>query len=348
MGEDLFLKEILEQPQALRTTVRHWLKGEVETRVRLKMGGWRPPLVIFTGMGSSLNACYPSTAFLNHNHLPAIVLESAELLHYYPAFRAGKHLLVVVSQSGESIEPVRLMEKIEPQVFVISLTNGLENTIASKSTLRLDMHAGPELTVSTKTYVCAQFALLMLAHILVGTSLRQKTREFEEIVSALETFLEGWNEKLQPLIDMAKSCPYLSLVGRGPSRASAFDGAQMLKEAGHKLAEPVTGGQFRHGAIELVSTEYGYILFPGDDRTRDLMLRLGRDIAGYGARVAYVGGTQRPSSDDSVWIPLGAAHPYLSPVLEIVPLQLLARSLAALEGRTVDGFEKMTKVIRIE
>jgi glucosamine--fructose-6-phosphate aminotransferase (isomerizing) len=348
LKEDLFLKEILEQPHALRSVLKHWEDEAIQARLRERMGEWSPPLVIFTGMGSSLNACYPAAAFLNDHGRAAVVIESAELLHYYAALRTGKRLLVVVSQSGESIEPVRLMEELDPTAFVISLTNGLENTIARRSQVALDMCAGPELTVSTKTYVCAQFALLMLAYTLGGATLADKLQEFEETAADLENFLNGWSEKLQPLVDMAQPCSYLSLVGRGPSLASALDGAQMLKEAAHKPAEAVSGGQFRHGAMELVSPDYGYILFPGDHRTRELMLRLGRDISGYGAKVAYIGGAGERADDNAVWIPFDALNPYLAPVLDIVPLQLLARSLAALVGRTVNCFDKMSKVIRTE
>ena len=75
---------------------------------------------------------------MDDHGISAVAIESAELLHYCLALRTGKHLLVVVSQSGESIEPVRLMESLESPVFVISLTNGLQNTIARMSQLPLD------------------------------------------------------------------------------------------------------------------------------------------------------------------------------------------------------------------
>src|SRR5881409_447430 len=133
LKEDLFLKEISEQPHALRSVLRHWEGEAIQAMLRERLGEWRPPLAIFTGMGSSLNACYPAAAFLNDHGLAAVAIESAELLHYYLALRAGSNLLVVVSQSGESIEPVRLMEELEPPAFVITLTNGLQNTIARKS-----------------------------------------------------------------------------------------------------------------------------------------------------------------------------------------------------------------------
>jgi len=346
LKEDLFLKEILEQPQALRTTMKRWLQGAAEASVREKLGKRRPRLVVFTGMGSSLNACLPACAYLNQQGIAAVALESAELLYYYPALHAPENLLVVVSQSGESVEPVRLMETLQDRVPAISLTNGLENTIARRSRLALDMYAGPELTVSSKTYVCAQLALFLLACAISGSPIDKSG--LEETIGSLETFFDGWRARIQPLVDMVQPCDYLSLLGRGPSLASALDGAQTLKEAGHRLAEAVSGGQFRHGPLEIVSPRYGYIVFPGHSQTRDLMLRLGKDIAGYGARLAFIGNGDAPRIPGAVWIPAGPSNSYLLPILEIVPVQLLAWSLASLEGRTVDGFAKMGKVVRTE
>src|SRR6266545_709059 len=126
LKEDLFLQEILEQPQALRTTMKHWSEGAEEARVREKLGKVRPPLVVFTGMGSSLNACLPACTYLNQRGIAAAALESAELLYYHPALYAPENLLIVVSQSGESVEPVRLMEALPDRVLAITLTNGLE------------------------------------------------------------------------------------------------------------------------------------------------------------------------------------------------------------------------------
>jgi fructoselysine-6-P-deglycase FrlB-like protein len=90
LKQDTFLKEILEQPHALRSALKHWLEESVESRLRNRMGDWRPPLVILTGMGSSLNACYPSAVLLNDHGIPAFPIESAELLHYYPMLRSGR------------------------------------------------------------------------------------------------------------------------------------------------------------------------------------------------------------------------------------------------------------------
>lgn len=345
---DLFLAEILEQPQALRNSLARWSEEPpVGVRLQETWGRRAPRLVVFTGMGSSLDVCYPACVLLNERGVPALALETAELLHYYRSLCCAGCILIVVTQSGESAEPVRLMETLPPGSFVISLTNGLENTVAKRSMLALDIHAGKELTVSTKTYVASLFALVRLAYSLLGEAPEENYREFYGTVDSLEEWLNGWRATIRPLVALAQSRQHLTLIGRGPSLASAHEGALILKEAGHKLCEALSGGHFRHGPIELVSEKFGYILFPGHERTRDLMRRLGRDISGYGGEVVYVGANPA-RREDHFWIELPQGNPYLAPALEIVPLQVLAWSLAQLEGRVINGFEKMGKVTRTE
>jgi glucosamine--fructose-6-phosphate aminotransferase (isomerizing) len=349
--DDLFLTEILEQPQALRACLAQTLDLEpLHSRMREAWGGL-PRLVVFTGMGSSLDVCYPASILLSERGLPAVAMETAELLHYFPSLRLDDCLLIVVTQSGESAEPVRLMQELPRGMVVVSVTNGLSNTVARRSTVALDIRAGNELTVSTKTYVASLFALVQLAYALMGIKREETEREFYDTVDALEEFLNGWRATIQPLIALAQSCEHLTLIGRGPSLATAHEGALILKEAGHRTCEAISGGHFRHGPIELVSERFGYILFPGavfpGRRTRDLMLSLGRDISGYGGKVAYVGPAPT-TGDDALWITLPGGNPYLAPALEIVPVQLLAWSLASLEDRTINAFEKMGKVTRTE
>jgi glucosamine--fructose-6-phosphate aminotransferase (isomerizing) len=151
---------------------------------------------------------------------------------------------------------------------------------------------------------------------------------------------------VRPLVDAAAASSHLSLIGRGPSLASAHEGALILKEAARRSSEAVSGGLFRHGPIEVVSERGGYIFFPGDSATRGLILGLGRDIARYGGRVVYVGAAEEAEGGETVALP--ETHPLVLPILEIAPIQLLALALAAREGRTIGGFERLTKVTRVE
>ena len=347
-GPDLFLAEILEQPEALSRTLRCWLAQDFESRLAKVLPKTKVPLVVMTGMGSSLDACYPACAFLNRHGLRTVAVESGELLSSYPALCSPKNLLVVVSQSGESAEVVRLMKELDSAFVVVGVTNTADSYLAKQSTVPLLMDAGQEETVSTKTYVATLFLLLMLAYRLVGTPVRERERDFEQTIAVLRSFLAGWRPALKPLVELFRDCAYLSLIARGPSLASALEGALVLKESARRPAEAISGGQFRHGALELVSERYGYILFSGEEQTRPLIRSLGRDIVRYGGRVAFIGGEGSDAPESIPTVAFQVSNPYLMPVLEIVPVQLLAWSLANLEGRTISGFEKISKVIRNE
>ena len=344
---DLFLAEILEQPAALAATADYWLDAQLARRLR-QLPPRPSSLVVLTGMGSSLDACYPACVFLNRHRVRAVAVETAELLYYHPALLSPDSLLVVVSQSGESAEPVRLLADLDPACPVVSVTNGLENFVARRSALALDLRAGPELTVSTKTYVSTIVALLALSHHVAGVEIDDFAAEVRRTIAALEQFLGDWEAPVQALVRLAQSRAHLWLVGRGPSLATAEEGALILGEAAHRPAKAISGGHFRHGPLELVSEHSGYILFTGERRTRELVLGLGRDIARYGAGVAWVGPGAPVHAGFASLLLLEDLDPCLLPVLEIVPIQLLAWSLARLQGRTIDGFEKLQKVTRTE
>jgi glucosamine--fructose-6-phosphate aminotransferase (isomerizing) len=340
---DLFLQEILEQPEALRSTCNAWLDGTLARRLGELLAGKRPSLVLMTGMGSSLDACYPASAFLSSRGLRSAVIETSELIYCHAGLLGAGSLLVVVTQSGESAEPVRLVETLGG-IRIVSVTNGLDNSVARRSTLALDLAAGVEKTVSTKTYVSTLVALVALARALAGEPEAAFASEVDGAIGELERLLAARDARVAPLVDAVQACRDLQFVARGPSLATAHEAALILKEAARRPAEAVSGGHFRHGPLELVSERGAYVLFAGAPATRPLMLRLARDIARWGGRVVWVG----PEGDEPARVALEERDPYLLPVLEIVPIQLLAWSLARSEGRTIDGFEKLTKVTRTE
>lgn len=346
-ARDLFLDEILEQPAALVGALRYWRAG-ADLRARLAaLASDASGPVVLTGMGSSLDACYPASVFLNRRGRAAFPVETSELLHYFPEVVTPGTLLVVVTQSGESAEPVRLLERLAPGGRVVGVTNQPDSAVARRSALVVDLRAGPELTVSTKTYAATLIALGALAHVIAGDEINAYERQVEVTIAALEEFLRGWQSRVEPLVALAAARDHLSLVGRGPSLATAHEAALILKEAGHRVCEAISGGLFRHGPIETVSERSGYILFPGDPRTRDLIMGLGRDIRGHGGGVVFVGGDAGAAGAGDT-VAIAEVDPLLLPVLEIVPIQLLAWSLASREGRTIRGFDRLTKVTRTE
>jgi len=93
-------------------------------------------------MGTSYFALYPACVYLNAHDMPAVMFETSELLHYYQGLVSDRVLVVVVSQSGETIEAKRLLDEVGDRTLVVSLTNNAESYVARNSDLPLPMHAG--------------------------------------------------------------------------------------------------------------------------------------------------------------------------------------------------------------
>src|SRR5579859_4515418 len=161
------LDEIRSQPQILHGLL------EASTTALADLRPWANKLedqqirrVVFTGMGSSFFAAYPAVIYLLQQGIDALVVESSELLYDYRPLLDKNTLLVAVSQSGRSVEVAKLLEAIGKQQPVIGVTNDPESPLARQSDVQVYMHAGPELTVSTKTYTCTLAVLHMLARVL--------------------------------------------------------------------------------------------------------------------------------------------------------------------------------------
>src|SRR5206468_1619686 len=127
--------------------------------------------LVFTGMGGSYDACYAPVTALASVGITGVMVDSAELLYFRRPTQAGRTLLVMVSQSGESAEVVRLIEQLdgEPErPFTVSITNGLDNTLARLANVALDSRAGHEQGPSSMTFGAALVVLAALADVLAG------------------------------------------------------------------------------------------------------------------------------------------------------------------------------------
>jgi len=284
--------EIAEQPRALSSLRKYYSSpGVLPSRnLRSLVPGW-PPLVVFTGMGSSLFAAYPAQAFLTANGIRAVLWETSELLHYHLRFLGPDTLLVVISQSGETIEVTRLLACIPPGVNVVGVGNVTGSTLQRRAALFLPMLAGAQDAVSTKTYTCAVAALMYLAFALAERDPEPLTQALNRIAETQERILERRGVTAPSLAEYLGLPPYMGFLARGADLSTAHQGALMFKEVARLGAESASGGEFRHGPIEIVTPAQRYIVIArrgeegGHEETAKLMLTLADDIRACGGRV---------------------------------------------------------------
>ncbi len=344
-----FLEEILSQPRVLRATLDRYSEDESLFRPVAKvMEQGRYHLVLLTGMGSSYFALYPACIYLNEHGLSAIMVEASELLHYYRDLISDRVLVVIASQSGETAEIKRLLGEVRGNTSIVSVTNDAENYLARNSDLPLFLYAGRESGPASKSHTATISVSLLLAMCLTSTRNKGGAQGLYAAVEAMESFLEGWREKIDGLCDFLGRVDCLSLLGRGPSLASAMAGALILKEAAKMRAEGMSGGQFRHGPLEVVSPDFAAIVFGMQGRTRDINLRLAHEIAEFGGKAAIIGSEEAPQGERIFNLTLLPLDEFSSPLLEIMPLQLLSWRIAGEKGLQPGKLDKAKKVTLYE
>src|SRR6266699_2386339 len=170
------MEEVMQQPVALAGVRKFYNSpGAIPHNTLRKLVTRWPPTVVFTGMGSSLFAAYPAQAYLTSLGIRTLVWETAELLHHHLKALRPDTLLVAVSQSGETVEVIRLLDRLPKKLGVVGLANVEASTLVRRANLSLPILAGTQTTVSTNTYTCAVGALMYLAFAIAHESYRSLT-----------------------------------------------------------------------------------------------------------------------------------------------------------------------------
>ncbi len=338
------MAEIAGQPDAIRRAAEG-LEEQLPTLERLNEGGSAYRLV-FTGMGSSYDACYPAINHLASIGIAAIHIDSSELLHFRGNLVGPGTLLVAVSQSGESAEVVRSVERVAAGASVLAVTNGIDNTLSRLSGSVLDTRVGDETGPSTMTFGAALVVLAAIGRVLAGDAadvvVHQLIDGAEVAATAVERLLARptFPDEIGQWFDGRERSV---ILGRGPARAAAEMGALTLKEAVGLPIESLQTAQFRHGPLELAGPELAAIIIATEPETRDLDVGLAAELVDVGAAVfVIVGSGDAPPG--ATGVELGDLDRLLSSAVSVVPAQLLAWKLAILRGRPPGAYFRASKV----
>jgi glucosamine--fructose-6-phosphate aminotransferase (isomerizing) len=339
--EGTYLRDILDQPQALRNTIASFAHVAALDAVRanLRAGRWRR--TVLTGMGGSFQVLHPLHLRLLGAGFDSIMAETSELLYTMPSLLGSENVVIAVSQSGASAETVRMLERAEP--LYIGVTNTPASPLAQAAEICIETHAGEEGGVSCKTAVTSMAALHWVAEHFMARDLSKARGDLEELATAVETYLAGWKTHVADLADALDGCKHLFLAGRGSSLAAVGLGGMIQKEAAHFHAEGMSSAALRHGPFEMLGPDCYVLVFEGGGNVRNLNRRLVEDVIKTGARAALCGPTapegpfRLPETPDSV-----------APILELIPPQMVSLALAYHQGREPGKFEQITKVTTVE
>jgi glucosamine--fructose-6-phosphate aminotransferase (isomerizing) len=335
--------DLMNQPQALEATWKGLSSTDVLAEVARSCGRERFQRIVLTGMGGSYFGLHPLCIELAANGWTPLMLETSELIHYYPHLLEPSTLLVVVSQSGKSAETLRLLKMNAGRAKVIGVTNWADSPLGRDADFSVLIAAGDEYSVSCKTYVSTQIAFSGLGEALCGRDATEWLREMEAAPAIAGEYLSHWEDHVAELVDVLRGIRDVFLVGRGPSMASASTGALTIKESTHFHAEGMSSAAFRHGPFEMLGAGMFVGIFAGEEKTRALNQGLLRDVAATPAlAVMFSTDAERASCR------LPEASEALRPIVEILPVQMMTLALAAIVNREAGKFERATKVTAVE
>lgn len=358
-----FEREILEQPAALRRCWAfyraHWTRFE-RLREGWQEGKFRR--VVFAGMGSSLFAAHIPWVLLNRAGIPTWMVDAGELVRGSISPQVIRRALVVlVSQSGESGEIVQFLSAAPEAAELVGVTNTEGSTLWRASHVRLPLHAGPETSVTSKTYACTILVLYLLARALsptkasTGPSLEILDPPVEAVIDRVDRVLNAPLETTAgtPLLDLFPgTSPFLQFVGHGTTMATARQAALNASEVVKIPSQALSVGQFRHGPIEMVGPYFRALFVSNAAAGAQACARVARRVVHDWQGAAAIHLTNQavfdaPAPHESHGYYLtGIADEGTSPLVEIVPIQRLLVAMARQRGLEPGKFRYSSKVTR--
>jgi glucosamine--fructose-6-phosphate aminotransferase (isomerizing) len=307
--------------KALRAMVKHW-----------------PPTVVFTGMGSSMYAAYPAQAYLTSHAIRALIWETGELVDHHLKVLGPDTLLVVVSQSGETAEVLRLLRALPNKEGLVAVCNLETSALARQAGLLLPMMAGRPAPVGTKTYSCGVAVLMYLAVAIARKPPNTLTQALMHTIEAQEKIIDRHDDLTPPTVEFFNQPHYIALLSRGADLASAYQGALLFKEVVKTGAEAMSAAQFRHGPMEIINPAHRYIIFARQSETRakhkadNGLLKLAEDIRKHGGRVLLYADQPFTNITNVRLIPVESVRMGLGTLIDSVHIQLLVHDLAQRAG----------------
>ncbi|GBD18457.1 Glutamine--fructose-6-phosphate aminotransferase [isomerizing] [bacterium HR27] len=337
--------EIAEQPAVLERLLDEGYPLVAEVAGRIQAAP--PRYVVIAARGSSDNAArYAQYLFGAYNRLPvALATPSLFTLYRRPPSLAGS-LVLAISQSGRSPDIVAVIAEGRRQgALTLAVTNDPASPLAQAAELVLPLLAGEERAVAaTKTYTAQLFVLALLSVALAGD--RTRLSQLAEVPAALRRTLER-NRDLAPQLGPFRDARLLAVIGRGFNYATAFEVALKLQETCLVLAQPYSSADFRHGPIALVEPGFPVVLIAPSGAAFPDLAALTEDLAARKAALAIVSDAPTLLARADLPLPLPPAVPeWLSPLVAVVPGQLLALALAWVRGLDPDRPRGLTKVTR--
>jgi len=356
------LKEIFEQPTSLENVMRGRLDWE---NCSARLGGLNmTPVelrqidrIMIVACGTALHAAMVGEYIIEELAQIPVEVDFASEARYRNSPLDARTLVFVVSQSGETADSLAAMREARRKgMRALAICNVVGSTIARESDGGVYMHAGPEIGVAATKSFTSQLAIFVLLGLLLGRlrhlgcpAGRTILAELKKLPSRVQETLRS-NDAIRGIANKYADAENMLYLGRQANYPIAVEGALKLKEISYIHAEAYPSAEIKHGVIALISPEFPTVIICPKDgvyeknlsNLQEIKARKGPVIA-----VTHPGDTTIASlADDVLTVP--ETIPVLQPILNVIPLQLLAYHMAVALGRDVDKPRNLAKSVTVE
>lgn len=356
------LKEIFEQPEVLRNTMRGRL---LYAEGNAKLAGLDTNIkelrninrIIITACGTSYYAGMVGEYMIEDlAGVPVEVEYASEFRYRNPIIKPGT-LVLAISQSGETADTLAALKEAQQKgATALAICNGVGSTIARTSDGGVYLHAGPEIGVASTKAFTSQVTVLAMIALLLGRQRRLSFEAGSDIVKSMQELPELVEQTLK-LSDQiagiankyAKANNFLYL-GRHFNYPVAMEGALKLKEISYIHAEGYPAAEMKHGPIALIDENMPVVVIAPKDALFDKVISNVREIKARGGKVIAISTADCHPLDEIAdhLITVPKTIPMLMPIVTCVPLQLLAYHIAVLRGNDVDQPRNLAKSVTVE
>jgi len=341
--DHFMLKEIMEQKDTIYRAINQDDKEilEIAEAIRKSRG------CFFSGCGTAGKMCMTGEYFFSMIADRHINFAPASEFPIYHHFLRPESLLVVVSQSGETADVLEAMEAAKRKGSkVLSLVNVAGSTIARNSDYSLQIKAGPEKAVASTKAATSQLALLLLIAYAISGKLQEGRRVLAETASEVNMMLNPrFLTYIKSVAEKIKDQDNAYIIGKAENYPMALEAAIKIQEVSYIHAEGFAAGELKHGPIALISKGTPCISIIANDEVKQDIISNTIELKARGAHIIGISPERHEAFDEWIRVPdVGVA----SPLVNLIPIQLLAYYLSTLRGLNPDMPRNLAKSVTVK
>ena len=357
--EDFMLKEINEQPNAIRETIGAKLdNGHIEIEDLNFTKEYLESLnkIYIVACGTAMHAgLVAKTIFERLCKIPVEVDIASEFRYRDPIINE-KTLAIYISQSGETADTIAALKLAKSKgAKTLAISNVIGSSITREADYSIYTHAGPEIAVaSTKAYT-SQVVLLNILGLYFAEKLEvadlAEIKELKKDILRLPSQVEEILKNLEEVKAFAKKVykeKDMFFLGRGTDYAVSLEGSLKLKEISYIHSEAYASGELKHGPIALIENGITVVATMTDERLVEKSISNVQEVVTRGAKVLLITSEDIKNDGFDTVIKIPKTNPFISPILSVIPMQVLSYYISKEKGLDVDKPRNLAKSVTVE